>query len=865
MNTKELQKTGIFQYTSYRFVQAKKQLEFTYTLFQKDHTPIVFHEQIFLPKRPISQGIQDGLLQRLLTHLHIALGLSYFKLFCPSQIDRNGIALSEQEANFWSVVYKDGLGELFYKNQLDPADSPKFPYSKRDCPTSWNLARRPRCLLGIGGGKDSLVAYEWLKEQGHHVEGFVLDTDQNASMIRRLSKVMGTSLVSVRRQLDEKLFLPIPGSFSGHIPITAIYSFIGVLCAVLYDYDTLAIGSEYSSSFGNVKYKGEMINHQWSKSAGFESLLQSLLLGCLTPDILYFSPLRPFHEIRVVKEFTHFQKYFSSFSSCNKNFVISRKDTRCPLWCGKCPKCAFAFILFSAFLSKSLLLKIFGKNLYEDETLLPLFADVLGLGNMKPFECVGTFEESQTGLYLAQKKFSFTPVMRAFLKKLKISEMVMQEVFRAHRVSTVPSQFQFLGMKNALILGYGKEGRVTQQFLRRRYPKLKIGIADQKNDSTYLERQKDYDITIKTPGIPKRHVFGHYTTATNIFFSHLEARERRFSRNSHPLGVQKYPITIGVTGSKGKSTTASLIAAMLTRAKRRVQLVGNIGAPMLTALLKPVKSDTIFVIELSSYQLDDIRFSPHIAVVLGLFPEHMDYHGGVKEYYEAKHNIVRFQRERDLFVYNPHDRILRSWKKTVRSRSIPFVDDFPFSKENVPLLGAHNYLNIQAATTVARLFGVSDDCIQDAIYAFKPLPHRLEFVGMFQGIHFYDDAISTAPESTIAAILALKKVETIFLGGEDRGYDFSILERVLLKSGIKNIVLFPKSGKRILHDREKFHILETKSMAEAIAFAYKTTSPGHICLLSTASPSYSLWKNFEEKGREFQKWVRYYGKRFLLS
>jgi len=157
------------------------------------------------------------------------------------------------------------------------------------------------------------------------------------------------------------------------------------------------------------------------------------------------------------------------------------------------------------------------------------------------------------------------------------------------------------------------------------------------------------------------------------------------------------------------------------------------------------------------------------------------------------------------------------------------------------------------------LFKVSDEVIKKAIVGFKGLPHRLEYIGEFKGIKFYDDAISTTPESTIVAIQALPNTATIFLGGEDRGYDFNELEKILRKSNIKNIVLFPDTGERILKSKEEFKVLETHSIEEAVKFAFKYTPKGKICLLSTASPSYSLWKNFEEKGDLFQKFIKIHG------
>jgi UDP-N-acetylmuramoylalanine--D-glutamate ligase len=286
---------------------------------------------------------------------------------------------------------------------------------------------------------------------------------------------------------------------------------------------------------------------------------------------------------------------------------------------------------------------------------------------------------------------------------------------------------------------------------------------------------------------------------------------------------------------------------------------------MLEALLKPIDPNEIFVLELSSYQLDDLEFSPNIAVVLNLFPEHMNYHGSLKNYYEAKKNIINFQKTADFFIYNAQDKNLKKWAKTACAQLIPFNDPtspfkIPIQKilegTKIPLIGQHNQANIKAALTVANFLKLPEKKIQKALETFEPLPHRLQFVGEYKGIKFYDDAISTTPESTIMAIKALKNVGTILLGGEDRGYEFSQLEITLKKYKIKNLVLFPETGKRMIKAKKSFNILETFSMEEALKFAYKNSPKGSICLLSTASPSYSLWKNFEEKGDQFQFFVK---------
>ncbi len=518
--------------------------------------------------------------------------------------------------------------------------------------------------------------------------------------------------------------------------------------------------------------------------------------------------------------FSEHKKYFKHFSSCNRNFKVFYERTT-SLWCGECPKCAFVFLILAPFIPKQELIAMFGKNLLDDDTLVPLMGDILGFGKLKPFDCVGTFEEAQAALYLVRDSYADSISVKTFIKKIKKGEATVEKVLRTVPASTIPTPFRFLGIKNVAIIGYGKEGKITEEYLKLKYPNLKIGILDESTDKNYLKKQNEYDFAIKTPGIPKEKITIPYTTATNIFFSSI--------RNP----------TIGITGSKGKSTTTSLVYEMIKASGKKVRLLGNIGNPMLAVLLeKNIDPKEIFVIELSSYMLDDIQYSPNVALLLNLFPEHMNYHGSIEKYYAAKRNIFKFQKSSDkAFV-------------------APFTAKIPVADKNIPLLGEHNKTDIRAAITAAKTFGVQDAAIKKAIKSFKPLPHRLELVGTFNGITFYDDAISTTPESTIMAIKSLKKVDTIFLGGTDRGYDFTELEKIVKKYKIKNVVLFPDSGKRIFKSEKGLNVLYTKSMEAAVAFAFKNTKADTICLLSTASPSYSVWKNFEAKGNEFQEFVR---------
>src|SRR3989338_3235088 len=399
--------------------------------------------------------------------------------------------------------------------------------------------------------------------------------------------------------------------------------------------------------------------------------------------------------------------------------------------------------------------------------------------------------------------------------------------------------------KKILILGYGKEGQATERFLKKYHSTALIGIADKKISANYLDEQNKYDLVIRSPGIPKHLITRPYTTATNIFFGNCQGK------------------IIGVTGSKGKSTTASLIYSILKNAKKKVKLCGNIGRPMLLELLEPMSRKDILVCELSSYQLDDIEYSPYISVITNLFPEHMNYHGSLDAYYQAKKNILKFVKPDDYYCYNPKYSILEQWAQNIKCQPLPSERKIYFDRMTNPLIGEHNLENIDEAAAVAKIFDIPDEIIKNTILNFQPLPHRLQLVGKFRNILFYDDAISTTPESTICAINSFSKIGTIFLGGMDRGYDFGKLSRVIIDKKIPNIVLFPDSGDTIFKLLKKvvgikFKFLRTKSMEEAVKFAYQYTPQGKICLLSNASQSYSLWKNFEEKGDLFQFFVKKY-------
>lgn len=421
--------------------------------------------------------------------------------------------------------------------------------------------------------------------------------------------------------------------------------------------------------------------------------------------------------------------------------------------------------------------------------------------------------------------------------------------------------------KNICVLGYGREGKAMVEALEHHAPQCEITIADR--DTTiepengrhwlqvgegWLKNLDKFDVIIKSPGIPPS-----VLSPFSILHSQLTSSTQIFLDTIADSGA----VTIGITGTKGKSTTSSLMYAILKRAGKNVFLTGNIGEPSI-AHLSDAGPDTIFVMEMSSYQLMDLTVSPHIAVVTSFFNDHLDYHGSHEAYLDAKKHIARFQGADDLLFFCETSPGAIEIAKEGEARRIPFsADDCPIDLSETRLIGDHNKSNIAAACMVAASLGVSRDTALEAVRTFTPLPHRLQSLGVRQGKEWIDDAISTTPESAIAALDALgERVRVLILGGHDRGYDFSELAQRIKESSIELILLFPGSGPRIrkaLTDTGvDVDIIDAGSMEEAVEKAANyqlSTTDSPVVLLSTASPSYGMFRNFEEKGEEFQRCV----------
>jgi len=414
---------------------------------------------------------------------------------------------------------------------------------------------------------------------------------------------------------------------------------------------------------------------------------------------------------------------------------------------------------------------------------------------------------------------------------------------------------ELISDKKVLILGFGREGQSTLNLLRRVGGYKSVGIADGRTDITvdgvslhlgegYQGVLDDYDVVFKSPGIVLEKTPSEYRCTVT---SQVEQFLGRYSAQ-----------TVGVTGTKGKSTTSTLIHTVLSHSGRNTVFAGNIGIPVFDTI-DSIADDTIIVLELSCHQLEYCRYSPHISVLLNLYEDHLDHYGTYEKYVAAKMNIFLNQQENDI-VYCRDDEL--SLFDGCKSRVVvPDGKNMPFSSlrevEGVRLVGEKNYLNCCFVHSVVGNFGITDEEFISALKEFSPLPHRLERFATINGADYYDDSISTTVESAINAMESVENADTIIIGGMDRGIDYTGLVEYLLTSRMENIILIYASGKRISEMSEELkktkNIVLLDDIYAAAEWALANMKSGRACLLSPAAASYGYFRNFEERGDEFKK------------
>lgn len=426
---------------------------------------------------------------------------------------------------------------------------------------------------------------------------------------------------------------------------------------------------------------------------------------------------------------------------------------------------------------------------------------------------------------------------------------------------------------NIAILGFGKEGMSTYNFIRRYDESIKITIVDGKEidvsnlSASYKKYNgvdtdlEEFDLIIKSPGIP---IIGFRKEIVSKMYSQMELLLEFFRKN-----------VIGVTGTKGKSTTVSLLYNVFKDQTDKVCLVGNIGVPVLDKIEE--FNDSIIIAEMSSHQLETVDFSPHIGVILNLYSDHLDHAGTVENYHNSKMNIVRYQDNDDYAIYDADNYYLskqdfskiKSNKLTVSTNKgtiyldddkIYLNDQFLLNKNDIKtnLIGEHNLKNIMFVILISQLYKLDLNKVLESIKTFKPLSHRIEYVGKYNDINFYDDAIATIPDATINAVKALKNVDTLIFGGMDRHIDYNLLIEYLNTGVVRNLICMPTTGYMVADKltNKDINIYKIESLEEAVKLAKEVTEKEKICLMSPAAASYEYYKNFEEKGNAYQEFVK---------
>ena len=417
-------------------------------------------------------------------------------------------------------------------------------------------------------------------------------------------------------------------------------------------------------------------------------------------------------------------------------------------------------------------------------------------------------------------------------------------------------KFQDLLHKKIAIWGTGKEGVCTKTILEKKLKDTDITFVTEENIQDIYKA----DILIKSPGvslyrpeIKKAKEFGILcTSASNLYFQNKNKKTK----------------VIAVTGTKGKSTTSSLIYHTLKHLGIKTALAGNIGTPLITLV-----DDTydIIVAELSSYQCADLNAAPDYSILTNLYHEHLQWHLSHEQYYKDKINLLnqsKFsiinKKQNESLIYTQH---LKNKAFFNTTDNIHFKNGFFFDEEkelfktdSLSLKGEHNLENATAVLALLKELNFNLNLAKEAFETFKPLPHRLQILGEKDGITFVDDSISTTPETAVAALKSFSNAPflTIIVGGTDRGQDYTVLINYLKNIQEKSLLItLPDTGIRAFNAAQKENLfsIQTQNMAEAVNFAKKHTPCGGVVLLSPAAPSYNLYKNFEERGLDFEKKV----------
>lgn len=934
---------------SYRSAQSDLTAEGLELRFEFASGELVFNPTILIKgvrAADLAERISPSELQQAVFEIGMVELLSYWKIVCSPIIEIEAGWLSPEQQAWFHHLLIHGMGEYFFVNQIDftAEDFVRFEVTATPSEVS-SLAldetASQKILLPVGGGKDSGLSVELFRAAGIAATPLLINPTPAADIIAQLSG-LGQSVV-IKRSLDPQLkTLNQAGYLNGHTPFSALIAFVTTLTARLLGYTHIAVSNERSSNEGNVMFLGREINHQYSKTFEFESDFQTYIRTHHPGWPEYFSLLRPLYELQIARLFAHYApaqpRLLTEFRSCNRG----QKQN---IWCGECSKCLFAYSILYPFLSHQQMVSIFGEDLYEKTSLLSDALELTGYAEKKPLECVGTHEESMLAWHLSYHKIKTEGRTVPALMQLIVDQVLVHETNLDARATALlaawnpqhavpenlakllqfplyqPLTHQTLATQQIAIMGLGREGWSSYSYLRRFFPELPLIAIDDKplaelspewQDVIARDEQLSFittdlatgnsghaqiSLVIKTAGIPLHHPWLQalspsvtITSNTQLFFDLLKTE----IEPQVPYTLN----TIGITGTKGKSTTSSMIHHLLKTAQLPTLLGGNIGVPPLELLtqLTPYSATAgatfYLVLELSCHQLADLKTSPHIAVVQNIVPEHLDYYPTFEAYLQAKTQITRWQSADDCVIFNPrfeaahqlanlspgtHYYFLTAKTENVshHAGALAAVQDGQVIRgheallpvTDIPLLGAHNWENILPAVVLSQLIGLDSETAATALRTFQPLPHRLEKVATIAGVTYVNDSLSTTPVATMAALAACDdKPVVLIAGGYDRHLSYDELATYLVTHNVPAVVLMGSTGERIAEALRHLDLPQTQtvpqihlaqSMVEAVTQAHQlaTKAQAQYVILSPGSASFGEFKDYRDRGNQFKQAV----------
>lgn len=414
-------KYKVFYYNSYSIIEDENAFTLKYEFEIPELTK--FEPQIRIIKKDI-KNTNSFILNNLAFHIGLIELISYWKSVCSPKVIIKCGYLNEKQIKWWKKLYFYGLGELFYTNNIKTniQDFMEIQYTQKQTKFEYENTEiiEDGYIVPIGGGKDSIVTLETLDIDKKRDYCLIINPKK---VTKECAKIAGLeqNTIEVYRKIDENLIsLNKQGYINGHTPFSAMLAFVSYMVAYLIGKKYVALSNENSANESNVL--GEDINHQYSKSYEFECDFRDYANKYLKLSVEYFSFLRPLNELQIAKIFSRQEKYHQVFRSCN---VGSKKKEW--EWCCNCAKCLFAYIILSPFLYKEKLISIFGEDLYENEGLLNTFIELTGNGKVKPFECVGTFEEVNYALSKTIKDFKdeLPFLLRYYKDNYKLSDLTI--------------------------------------------------------------------------------------------------------------------------------------------------------------------------------------------------------------------------------------------------------------------------------------------------------------------------------------------------------------------------------------------------------------------------------------------------------